>query len=170
MKNQPLAGWFGMRGAMIIAVFVLALIPCACAEVDAAYASVSPCSQCKAVEPCSSASCVEQCMAGPLIESGSASYIKDCSRIWIKYGSVMLSEISMPRYTKVPIEMVPAREGYLTLLERVPSGSLRSMFKGYVYPGHRYQLWFCAEEIGTHEIWYHAGLKESNRIRFYVLS
>jgi hypothetical protein len=170
MKIQSLAGWFGMRGAMIIAVSVLALISCACAEVDPADISVSPSAQCKAVEPCAGASCVEQCLAGPLIESGSASYILDCSRIWIKYGSVLLSDISLPRYTKVPVEMVPAQEGYLTLLERVPSGSLKSLFKGYVYPGHRYQLWFCAEDIGTHEIWYHAGLKESNRVRFYVLS
>gem|GEM_PF-966684 len=172
MKTQSLAGWFGMR-AMILAVSVLALISCACAEVDPVYTSgASSIAPCTAVEPCASASCPcpEQCLAGPLIESGSASYVQYCSRIWIKYGSVMLGEMSLPRYTKASIEMVPAQEGYLTLLERIPSGSLKSLFKGYVYPGHKYQLWFCAEETGTHEIWYRAGLKESNRIRFYVLS
>jgi hypothetical protein len=103
-----------------------------------------------------------QQMHGQQVSSGNSLWIVDATG-WNRRLS-----LCMPMYRWAREEIVPATGGYLTVYERYPSGYIRSYYMGYVYPHHRYKLWFYADEPGTHEVWYKVGWQESNHIWFYV--
>jgi hypothetical protein len=139
-------------------------------------------------ESCGSASCPEEgcgncfyfslepCNSGALSEVLAVSTLqpldpKLCkSKLWIACvsGPLRLSEISVPLHSWTALELVPGAEGYVTLIQRLPSGSLKSSFKGYVYPGHRYRAWFFADASGSSELWYRVGWQESNKVSLSV--
>ncbi len=160
-----------------LALVVILFTGLACADVlERNESCVSTCCSGRMGESCFY-SCTEPCNSGILSEVLAVSTLQPLdpqlckSKLWIACvsGPLRLSEISVPMHSWAALELVPGTEGYVTLIQRTPSGSLKSSFKGYVYPKHRYRAWFFADTSGTSQLWYKVGGQESNRITLSVL-
>lgn len=154
-------GW-GIKVITIIAV--LLLTSGACAEVEG-----YPPAEAQATDGCGSI-CKGPGTALPLVDLGSSGFSSWENRLWtVDAEGKRGPDLSLYLGSWSIEEIVPADRGYAVLLRRTPSGELRVRYLGYVYPGHRYRSWFCADSVGTHELWYKVGWRESSRIRFNVL-
>jgi uncharacterized protein (DUF3820 family) len=163
--------------AWISAIAILILVTiCASAEVNEGRGQGGQASCSSGC--CESAyyTCMEPCGSELLAESRPGLTIQPVdpslsqNKLWIACltGPLRLSELSLPMGSWAAMELIPYEEGYVTIFQRSPSGELSTGFKGYVYPRHKYRLWFDADLPGTYQLWYRAGYHDSNKVSFRV--
>lgn len=104
--------------------------------------------------------------------SGDGLFARGCgnNKIWILDPSCSKRglDLSLPFGRWAAIELAPDTSGYAMLFHRLPSGDLQTEYMGYVHSGHRYRLSMCADSIGTHEMWYRIGWRNSNHVTLDV--
>lgn len=150
---------------VVIALLIAGSIPVWAAVEDEHPAAESPCcGQCSLSTP--EAFLLD---ISPDQSISTKAFSQSCSnsRLWIldPICSEKRLELSLPLGQGTFIELAPGSSGYAMLMQRLPWGERKIRYLGYVYSGHRYRLWFCADSTGTYEIWYKVCWQESNRIR-----
>ena len=114
--------------------------------------------------------------AGGLIQIGSqqAFSLKSSARnaLWIvdPPGTNRRTNLTIPLDFWAKVEVVPVENGSITSYESYPTGLTMAYSIGNVSGGYRYILWFYADIVGTHEMWYTVKGSESDHIQFNVFS
>jgi len=84
-------------------------------------------------------------------------------------GDERLVTLNVPTESYTNQELIPSVEGDLMVYYKYPSGYVKTVNMGYVYPHHRYWTWFYGDLPGTYEVWYTiGGAYYSNRVWYYV--